>query len=57
MSEPLDTPDCPKCDARETLEPYGKPDTFGSQWHVCTCCSITCLVHIDGRILLVRAAK
>lgn len=44
-------PDCPKCDANRTLQPYGAI-VEGLQWHCCTCCATPVLIRVsDGTIL------
>lgn len=44
-------PSCDRCDAKDSLEPYGRPDPSGAQWFACSCCSNTFLLAPDGRII------
>ncbi len=43
-------PDCPRCDAKSTLEVF-RSDTRGLKWAVCSCCSTTVLLDSENRIL------
>lgn len=46
-------PDCPACDARDTLQPVGA-EVQRSQWHVCTCCATPVLIQLGtGTVLRV----
>lgn len=47
-------PDCPRCDAANTLK-VTRADTHGLRWLYCDCCSATVLVDKDGRVLHVSA--
>lgn len=40
-------PDCPHCDARETLKV--EQTEYGSQFCECSCCSHRCRVDHEGR--------
>lgn len=51
---PAPLPDCPRCDARETLEKI-RADHKGSVWAYCTVCSATVLLDAEGRIVHVSA--
>lgn len=49
-------PDCPRCEAATTLEPYGA-EVQGMRWAVCTCCATPVLVRLsDGAIVRVGKA-
>lgn len=43
-------PDCPKCNAADTLKVH-RSDTRGQRWCYCTCCSKPVLIDAEGHIL------
>lgn len=43
-------PDCPSCDAAQTLEAI-RSDTRGAKWCLCSCCGKTCLVDANGVVV------
>jgi hypothetical protein len=49
-----DRPTCDRCDARDSLTPYGRPDgpeNAGACWYYCSACSVTVLIAADGRVI------
>ncbi len=48
--EPRGLPDCPKCDAVQTLTVF-RSDTRGLKWAHCSCCSAVVLLDPEDRIL------
>jgi hypothetical protein len=49
-NEPRELPDCPTCDAVQTLK-HIRADFRGHRWVYCDCCSKTHLLDADGRVL------
>lgn len=47
-------PDCPKCDAVNTLKAF-RSDVNGLKWTTCSCCSAIVLIDADNRIVHVAA--
>ena len=45
-----DLPDCPHCDAAQTLEVI-RSDTAGRLWVVCSACAKTCLLDAKHRVI------
>jgi hypothetical protein len=47
---PNDLPDCPRCDACESLE-LVRSDVRGLRWCACSCCGKETLLDAEGRVL------